>query len=158
AGTIAGDYRRLDTVVFATCSMLAACHICGDLDRATKWCRAADEFMSAYGCPFLYARCRVHYGGVLVASGSWDQAEQQLQTALDMSVDAGPGIRSEAVAQLADLRLRQGRLEEAESLLDLIHDSRDTTLAAAALRMARGEVDVAAGYLERRARELGDAH
>ena len=120
AATVAGEYRRLDTVVFATCSMLAACHVCGDLDRTTKWCRAADDFMAAFGCPFLYARCRVHYGGVLVASGRWEQAEQQLEAAVDMSIDAGPGVRNDAVAQLADLRLRQGRIEDAEALLDQI--------------------------------------
>jgi DNA-binding NarL/FixJ family response regulator len=158
AGTIAGEYERLDTVVFATCSMLAACHRCGDLDRASKWCRAADEFMAAYGCPFLYARCRVHYGGVLVASGQWTDAEQQFEAALEMSEDAGPGVRGEAVAELADLRLRQGRIDEADALLDLIEDMRDTTLAAAALRMARGDVDIAIGLLERRARALGELH
>lgn len=76
AGTLAGEYRRPDTVVFATCSMLAACHLVGDLDRASKWCRAADELMETYGRPFLYARCRAHYGGVLVSAGRWEQAEE----------------------------------------------------------------------------------
>jgi DNA-binding NarL/FixJ family response regulator len=64
----------------------------------------------------------------------------------------------QAVAQLADLRLRQGRVEEASALLDLMDDARDTTLAAAALRIARGEPAVAIGLLERRARRLGDHH
>jgi DNA-binding NarL/FixJ family response regulator len=158
AGTLGGDYTRLDTVVFATCSMLAACHRLGDLDRATKWCRAADDFMATYGCPFLYARCRVHYGGVLVSAGRWSEAERELEAALTMAHDAGPGPRMEAVAQLADLRLRQGRIEEASALLDLMDDGRDGTLAAAALRMARGESGVAASLLERRARTLGDQH
>ena len=158
AGTLGGDYERLDTVVFATCSMLAACHRLGDLDRATKWCRAADDFMTTYGCPFLYARCRVHYGGVLVSAGRWPEAERELEAALTMAHDAGPGPRLEAVAQLADLRLRQGRIEEASALLDLMDDGRDGTLAAAALRMARGESGVAASLLERRARTLGDHH
>ena len=158
AGTVGGDYRRLDTVVFATCSMLAACHRLGDLDRATTWCRAADDFMRTYGCPFLYARCRLHYGGVLVAAGQWSEAEQQLEAALAMSEDAGPGPRMEAIAQLADLRLRQGRVEEASALLDLMDDAKDTTMAAAAIRMARGEPAVAVGLLERRARTLGDHH
>jgi ATP/maltotriose-dependent transcriptional regulator MalT len=159
AGTLGGEFRRLDTVVFATCSMLAACHLTGDLDRATKWCRVADEFMKTYGSPFLYARCRTHYGGVLVAAGHWSEAENQLQAALRMSDHAGPGPRTQAVAQLADLRVRQGRLEEAEALLALADDTTlDATLAAAALRMARGEPTVAAGILERRAKLLGEHH
>lgn len=158
AGTLGGEYGRLDTVVFAMCNMLAACQLVGDLDRATQWCTVAEEFMSSYGCPFLYARCRAHYGGVLVATGRWEQAEEQLRAALDMAQDAGPGPRTEALGQLADLRLRQGRLEEAEALLGLVDDWSGVALPAAAVRLARGEPAVAAGLLERRARSLGDNH
>jgi DNA-binding NarL/FixJ family response regulator len=136
--------------------MLAACHLAGDLDRANQWCRVADEFMRTYGCPFLYARCRTHYGGVLVTSGQWTAAEDQLQAALQMSANAGPGPRMDALAQLADLRVLQGRLEEAEALLALMDDTRDVALAAAAVHMARGEPAVAAGILARRATMLGD--
>ena len=156
AATLGGEYERLDTVVFATCNMLAACHLVGDVDRATKWCRVAEDFMASYGCPFLYARCRTHYGGVLVANGHWEIAEEQLRSALDMSEDAGPGPRVEALGRLADLRLRQGRLEEAEALLALVDDQGDVALPAAAVRLARGEPAVAAGLLARRARLLGD--
>ena len=158
AGTLGGEYGRLDTVVFAMCNMLAACQLVGDLDRATQWCKVAEDFMSSFGCPFLYARCRTHYGGVLVAKGRWEQAEDQLRAALDMSEDAGPGPRVEALGQLADLRLRQGRLEEAEALLALVDDPSGIALPAAAARLARGEPAVAAGLLERRARALGDSH
>lgn len=158
AGTLGGEYHRLDTVVFASCSMLAACHLAGDLERADEWCRVADDFMHTYGCPFLYARCRTHYGGVLVARGRWAEAELQLVAALEMSQDAGPGPRMNALAQLGDLRLRQGRVEEAEALLAMMDDSSDITLAAAALRMARDQPAVAATLLERRARLLGESH
>jgi DNA-binding CsgD family transcriptional regulator len=158
AAALGGECSRLDTVVFAMCNMLAACHLVGDLDRATQWCKVAEDFMSSYGCPFLYARCRTHYGGVLVAKGRWEQAEDQLRAALEMSEDAGPGPRVEALGQLADLRLRQGRLEEAEALLALVDDSSGVALPAAAVRLARGEAGVAAKLLERRARALGDNH
>lgn len=158
AGTLSGECRRRDSVVFAACSMLAACHLVGDLERASQWCRAADEFMRTYGCPFLYARCRVHYGGVLVAKGRWDQAEDELQAALRMAQDAGPGTRGDALTELAGLRLRQGRLEEAEALLALLDDEGATTLTAAAIRMGRGEPGPAAALLERRVQTLGAGH
>ena len=58
------------------------------------WCRAADRFMETYGCPFLQARCRAHYGRVLVATGHWDQAERELAQALSMSADTGSGPRT----------------------------------------------------------------
>jgi DNA-binding NarL/FixJ family response regulator len=140
------------------CNMLAACQLVGDLDRATKWCAVAEEFMSSYGCPFLYARCRTHYGGVLVAKGRWELAEVQLRAALDMAQDVGPGPRLDAIGQLADLRLRQGRIEEAEALLALVDDAGDVALPTAAVRLARGEAGIAVGLLERRARQLGESH
>lgn len=158
AGTLAGEYTRLDTVVFTTCNMLAACGLAGDLERATQWCRAADRFMERYGSPFMYATCRAHYGGVLVKRGRWPEAEGELQAALRMSEDAGPGARSEALARLAELRFVQGRLEEAEALLETLGEEEPGALPAAAIRLARGEAAVAAAHLERHLTSLGERH
>jgi ATP/maltotriose-dependent transcriptional regulator MalT len=157
AGTLAGEYRRLDTVVYTSCNMLAACSHTGDLDRASQWCRVADDFMRDYSCPFLFARCRVHYGSVLLARGQWVRAEEELQAALQISKDAGPGPQAEALVRLADLRSRQGRLEEAEALL---RDSNDAvaSLPAAELRLVRGEPAVAVALLVRRIEQLGEGH
>jgi DNA-binding CsgD family transcriptional regulator len=149
AGTLGGERRRLDTVVTACCDMLVACDLVGDLRRATQWCQVADRFIDRYGCPFLYARCRTLYGGVLVAKGRWDEAERELLAAIRMAEGAGPASHAEALARLADLRLRQGRLEEAEELLPEGAGGRTAARAAARLRLARGEPSIAAGLLER---------
>ena len=58
--------------------MLNACELAGDAERAAQWCKVADQFVAGYGCPFLYAECRILYGGVLTAIGRWDEAERQL--------------------------------------------------------------------------------
>jgi len=110
------DQRR-EVVVWASCNMLAACALVDDIERAAQWCRAADEFMATHGCPFLQARCRAHYGQVLLASGDWARAETELLRALAMAEDVGRGPRLEALAALADLRTRQGRPDEALRLL-----------------------------------------
>jgi DNA-binding NarL/FixJ family response regulator len=149
AGTLGGERRRLDTVVTACCDMLIACDLAGDLRRATQWCQVADRFIDRYGCPFLYARCRTLYGGVLVAKGRWAEAERELLAAIRMAEGAGPASHAEALARLADLRLRQGRLEEAEELLPEGAGGRTAARTAARLRLARGEPSVAAGLLER---------
>jgi tetratricopeptide (TPR) repeat protein len=109
AGTLGGEHRRLDTVVTACCDMLIACDLAGDLRRAVQWCQVADQFITRYGCPFLYARCRTLYGGVLMAKGRWEEAEAELQAAIRMAKGPGPASHAEALARLADLRLRQGR-------------------------------------------------
>lgn len=157
AGTLAGEYSRLDTVVYTTCDMLAACHHLGDLERASQWCRVADDFMRDYSCPFLFARCRVHYGSVLLEKGQWTRAEDELRSALQMAEDAGPGPQADALVRLADLRSRQGRLEEAEALLSKLNDAA-MSLPAAELRLLRREPAVAAALLVRRIDQLGESH
>lgn len=107
-------------------------HLVDDLQRATEWCRAADRFMETYGCPFLQARCRAHYGRVLVAAGRWTEAERELERALAMAADTGRGPRTEALTALADLRQRQGRPDESLELLD----AADGTAGGAAIRAA----------------------
>lgn len=158
AATLAGEYRRLDTVVFASCDMLAACNLAGDLERATQWCRVADAFTNQFRSPFLYARCRVHYGSVLLEKGQWAQAEGELRAAIDLAEDAGPGPRGAAVAGLAVLRCRQGRPEEAEALLAHLELTALPALPAAAVRLACGEPGVAAVLLGRHIRQLGERH
>lgn len=158
AGTLGGEYSRPETVVFTSCNMLSACSLTGDLQRATQWCRVADEFMRDYGCPFLFAHCRAYYGGVLVAKGQWARAEDQLQAALHMSQDAGPEAHAQAMVRLADLRCRQGRLEEAEAVLATFDDILMAALPAAAVRLARGEPAVAVALLDRRIEQLGEVH
>jgi DNA-binding CsgD family transcriptional regulator len=158
AGTLGGEHRRLLTAVITCCDMLVACDLAGDLDRATQWCQVADRFIDRYGCPFLYARCRTLYGGVLLAKGRWEEAEAELLAAIRMAEGAGPAPRAEALARLADLRLRQGRLEEAEGLLPDQGGGRAAARTAARLRLARGEPSVAAGLLERALEDGSEPH
>ena len=102
--------------------MLSACSLVGDQRRAVQWCGAADRFAEKYGCPFLQARCRSHYGLVLLAHGDWDQAEIEFNQALEMSADCGREPRVEALAGLAELRFRQGAVEEAAAMLNEVGD------------------------------------
>jgi DNA-binding CsgD family transcriptional regulator/tetratricopeptide (TPR) repeat protein len=156
AGALAGESSRMDTVVFTCCGMLVACDLAADLQRATQWCRVADDFTRRYGCPFLYARCRTLYGGVLVGRGQWAAAERELAAAVRMAEGAGTAVHGEALARLADLRLRQGRLEEAEALLPDLGGGRLAARTAARLRLARGQPAVAVGLLVRSLEDHGE--
>jgi DNA-binding NarL/FixJ family response regulator len=158
AGTLGGEYTRLDTVVFTSCDMLVACDVAHDLERAARWCEIADRFIATYGCPFLSARCRTIYGGLLVTTGRWSEAEQELALAIDMSAGAGPPVAADAHARMADLRLRQGRIEEAKSLLSGHEDHSRAQLAAAAVRLARGDAAGAVALLRRRLSQTSQGH
>lgn len=113
-------------------------------------CDAADRFAQKYGCPFLQARCRSHYGRVLVAQGDWAQAELELTQALTMSADCGREPRVEALAGLAELRLREGAVEEAAALLAEVGDLPSAAVIAAEVLTAQGHPDRAVAVLQTR--------
>jgi ATP/maltotriose-dependent transcriptional regulator MalT len=158
AGALGGEYARLETVVYACCDMLVACDLANDLERAARWCQVADRFIRDYGCPFLHARCRTIYGALLVTTGRWAEGERELLTAIAMSDGAGTAVAADARARMADLRLRQGRVEEASALLRGFEDQARAQLAAAALRLARGDPAGAVTLLRRRLAETAAGH
>jgi DNA-binding CsgD family transcriptional regulator len=160
AAALAGEQSNLDTVVYACCDMLNACELVSDIERAAQWCKVADDFVARYGCPFLFAECRIFYGSVLAATGRWQDAERELDAGLKITDGACPGLHSRALVRLAGLRVRQGRLEEAEQLLARlggdVEAEAEASLLAAALSLARGDASAAARILEQRLRHLAD--
>jgi DNA-binding CsgD family transcriptional regulator len=157
AAALAGERSNLETVVYACCDMLNACELASDAERAAQWCRVADEFVDTYGCPFLYAECRILYGSVLSAQGRWDDAEEALRAGLRITDGTCPGLHTRALTRLAALRVRQGRLEDAGRLLDRVAESgeeeAETAVSIAALLLARGD---AAGASQRLVQRLAD--
>lgn len=157
AGSLGGEGGSRDTVVFTSCHMIASCSRCAEFERAVQWVRAADRFTKRFGCPFLWAFCRTLYGGVLYAAGDWGQAGEELQAAVEMSKDSLAALHGQALASLAELRLAQGRVEEAERLVSGFEDYFVTAPVVAAIQLARGESAVAAATIRRRLDEVGDA-
>ncbi len=156
AGSLGGECERLQTVVYASCNMISSCGQIADLERAGQWIRAADQFTRRYGCPHLYTHCRTYYGAVLYATGDWPGAERELEKALRMGRSAERALYGEALARLAELRLAQGRLEEAERLIEGFEDHFTSAWVLAALRLARTEPGAAASILQRRLREVDE--
>src|SRR5262249_53332055 len=64
-------------------------------------------------------------------------------------------LRGGAVVRLADLRVRQGRFEEAEQLLDGLDVDAEAARPLAAIHLARGDASLARDVLER-ALDQGD--
>lgn len=160
AAALAGERTTLDTVVYTCCDMLNACELASDVERAAQWCTVADDFVERYGCPFLYAECRIYYGSVLAAKGRWDDAERELDAGLRITDGACPGLHAKALVRLAALRVRQGRLEEAEQLLSQlgagVGAEAEETLSLAALLLARGDAPAASRNLEQRLDRLAE--
>jgi DNA-binding CsgD family transcriptional regulator len=154
AGALGGEGRP-DTVVHASCVTIVACSIAAELKRAAQWIRAAEAFNRRYGSSHLYAVCRTHHGVVLFGVGRWAEAEEELEAALRTARVAEPAVHGHALAKLSELRVAQGRLEDAARLLDGAGEEA-ATVALATLRLARGEHEAAAALLRRRLRAVGE--
>lgn len=155
AATLGGEPRRLDTVAYICCDMMVSCSLAGDIERAVQWCRHADKFTERYGCPFLFARCRISYGSLLMVVGDWTEADAQLTAAMRLSASGGPSVQTEAAGALATLRTRQGRVTEARDLLAEVKKHPSTAGAVAAVHLAEGHPALAVAVLERRLRTGG---
>ncbi len=158
AAVLAGERSNLDTVVYTCCDMLNACELASDLERAAEWCRVADEFVDTYGCPFLYAECRLYYGSVLVAKGRWEDADRELTAGVRITEGACPGLHARALTRLAGLRIRQGRLEDAAHILAAVdvEGEAETALSLAAMLLARGDARAAGRELEHRLQHVAE--
>lgn len=149
AGSLGGQRENPQTVVFTSCNMIKACTSCADFERVVEWVLAADHFQQTFGCAFLYASCRTQYGRVMTMTGEWTQAEQELTRALAAAEGSLPAVHADAAAALADLRLRQGRIEEAQALVADIEGSTEAVSVSAALQLRRGRIAAAEALLTR---------
>ena len=134
----------------ACCTTLVACDRLADFDRAAEWCRAVVDFTGRRGYTPLHLWCRTIYAGVLIATGEWERADAELLGALRGYDELGSPGRLFALARLAELRIRQGRLGEAEQLLAGHEDHPLTTVAAVGLAVARGRYELGCALVSRR--------
>lgn len=153
AAVTAGEVADLVSVGAMYCKMLHACEITSDVRRAQDWLALATRFVDDTNRIPIGAICRTHVGGVLTAAGRWADAERELLTAVTLYDRSYRALRSAALVRLAALRVRQGRLAEAEQLLvGAEHDSY-APRPQVELHLARGEPQLAAARIERYLRE-----
>jgi DNA-binding NarL/FixJ family response regulator len=84
-----------------------------------------------------------------VAAGRWPEAEHALESALATHERYVPEMGVPAIARMAELRVRQGRLAEAAQLLAGAAEQPSSLRALALLRLAENRPQVAAALLER---------
>ncbi len=135
----------------ACCTMLVVCDGLADLQRAAQWCEAVVAFNERRNFTPVQSWCQGIYGGVLVRAGDWGRAETVLLEALRRQSDRRRGGgRALPLAVLAQLRLRQGRLEEAEQLLTGLDDEPAALVPLVELQLQRGDLELAQALLDRR--------
>ena len=141
----------------ACCTTLVVCDALADLQRAAQWCEAVVEFTERHGYLPIQSWCRSIYGAVLVRAGDWERAESVLAEALRRRTDRRRGgARELPLAVLAELRLRQGRSDEAERLLDGLDEQPAALAPLVQLHVERGDLALAQALLDRRPRAGDD--
>ncbi|WP_219415830.1 LuxR family transcriptional regulator [Pseudonocardia nigra] len=139
------------------CKMLFACELARDVRRAEQWMAVAESWVDRTGAvPVSTIYCRTYYCGILTAAGRWGEAERELEWSVRRHDPAYPGLRAGALIRLADLRVRQGRLEEAAQLLGGHEHDPAAVAPIARLHLARGDAELAVCVLRRHLTRHGD--
>jgi DNA-binding NarL/FixJ family response regulator len=156
AAATSGEGTSLETFADVCCTLMLACERAGDADRPQRWSEVLEDFVRRYDHITLLAFCRTCCADVLAASGRIDAAEEELVAAIRELTQAGQRSRCvPPAARLAEIRVLQGRLDEAERLLEGFEDDPDAVRAAVALHVARGNARAADALLVRRLDETG---
>jgi ATP/maltotriose-dependent transcriptional regulator MalT len=156
AAATGGEPASLETFADICCTLVVACERAGDAERTQQWSSVLESFVRRYDHVVLLGFCRTCCADVFAANGRIDAAETELETAVRELSAAGQRSRCVAPsARLAEIRVAQGRFEDAERLLDGLADEPEAVHARALLRLARGEPEAAAAVLVRRIDELG---
>ena len=155
-----GPVDDAETAGKSVCSFLTACYYAGDFDRAGSWAEDLRRHGLIGPAPgvqtFLANHCDAVQATLLCELGRWGEAEAMLTRAIE-DFEARMHMPSwhPAIA-LAELRIRQGRLADAEMLLLGKEGHFQALLPAARLHLARGDHDLARATALRGLRCIAD--
>jgi len=144
AAVSSGEVAGIMAVGDIYCRLLSACERTADVRRAEQWMSVAESFVERSGYVLVSTTCRMHYGGILAEIGRWPEAEEQLLTALRLSERSYRAMRMFPLVRLAELRVRQGRFEEAKRLLEGSEWHPLARRSLAAIALARRDLSLAA--------------
>jgi DNA-binding CsgD family transcriptional regulator len=156
ATATSGDMSEPIGIGATCCYLIFACERVRDFDRAVQWCERLQELCRQWRFASLFATCRAHHAGVLLWQGAWEQAEAQLEAATRELEASRPGKVADGIVRLAELRRRQGRLEEAERLLERVSFSPHALFGLAALAFDRDRAADALDLVDRFVRQIPD--
>ena len=148
-----------DPIVFGDvcCLVTLACEESGELERLFKWNEVIETFMARHLHGPLISFCGSCGAEFFQAKGDFEMAERCVAGALEAL--GATGHRSRCIhpaAKLAELRILQGRTEDAERLLIGYEDLPEALGANVAIHRLKGEHALAASLLLRRLNDVGD--
>lgn len=154
AAAVSGEMTDLLAIGFACCYLITACERARDYERAAQWCKRVHSFCQRTHFPTLFSICRVQYASILSWRGDWGDAETELRAAIRQLAPTHPAQQLEGVVRLAELRRRQGRVEEVLALLKQAADHPRALLERAALALENENAEAAAQFAQRFLRQI----
>lgn len=169
AAATSGEGQDVQYVGEALCTLLEVGGWLGDPGMVEPWASFLVDYRSSYAfgplLPFeatsptdlISAFCTACCGGVFLVTGRLDAAEDALTRAVTQLITAGLRPRClNPVADLVELRVLQGRLQEAEATLTGFEDDLECAAPAADLDVALGSPKRAVQRLAAAIEELAD--
>ena len=160
---IAGEISDLETSINVCCYLIAACEYVRDYSRAVQWCFSVNRRTGDGTFPLMFSFCQIHYAGVLIWNGNWDEAETLLKKASNNLIDSRPAHAAEGLVKLAGIYRLRGEYDRAADLLKRAGEKPFRMLGAnlvllerAALAYDRGEPVTAVNLAERYLRNTPD--
>jgi LuxR family transcriptional regulator, maltose regulon positive regulatory protein len=151
---VSGELEQLFSMGWVACYLIYACERIRDFDRAAQWCQKMEELASRSRFHFWFGICHAHYAGVLTWRGKWPKAESVLaDAARDLQISRPPYV-SESTVRLAELRRRQGQLDEAAELFAQSEDHPLALLGSAEIALERDNPQEAEALLHKYLRQM----
>jgi DNA-binding CsgD family transcriptional regulator/tetratricopeptide (TPR) repeat protein len=157
AVSVGEEFELPISPAWALCILIAVCERVGDFGRVAQWCEAMRSIGERRNGRHLIGVCRSAYGQVLTCRGEWPAAEAELMAALGDLEAMRPGMAPDGLARLGELRVRQGRIEDARALFERALPHRPALVGLGTLALDEGDALGAADIAERILRRVGEA-
>jgi DNA-binding NarL/FixJ family response regulator len=144
------EAATFEAVARTCCSLVLACDLAGDDDRVRHWGKVVEGYVHRHRELPLLTFCPTCEADLLRSGDRPGESEAELVRALAELANTGQRSRCvEPAVRLSQLRISQGRIEEAEEALVGYGGSPTAVRADAAIRLARGEAAAAVTLLDR---------
>lgn len=144
------EAATFEAVARTCCSLILACDLAGDDDRVRHWGKVVEGYVHRHNELPLLSFCPTCQADLLRSGDRPGATEAELVRALAELASTGQRSRCvDPAVRLSQLRIAQGRIEEAEEALVGYGGSPTAVRADAAIRLAHGDAAAAVALLQR---------